>query len=359
MTRSPAAFAGGDADWRRTPAAPRSERLDRGVSTLPGAGPALERKLARLGLRTVRDLLEYRPRRYERAVPVRPIADLLAEEEVVITGEIRSTTVRRPRRRLSIVLARVADGTGEVNAVWFNQAWLADKLLPGTRVRLRGQLRRGEFGVRSYDLDGAVETADFAPVYPVSEDVSVKKLRELVGAALAEARHVWDPLPAPVKAERGLPGRGDALWALHRPLSEADAETGRRRLAFDELLVLQLGLLQCGRAREQARALALPPPGELVVRYRQALPFSLTPGQEQAIVDIDDDLGRERPMDRLLQGDVGSGKTVVALYALLRAAEAGAQGALIAPTETLAEQHFLTVEELCGRLGVRVVLLTS
>ncbi|MBD0349291.1 MAG: ATP-dependent DNA helicase RecG [Thermoleophilia bacterium] len=342
-----------------TPAAPQPRRLDRAVSALRGVGPAVERKLARLGLRTVRDLLEYRPRRYERAVPERRIADLFADEEVVIAGEVRRTSVRRPRRRLAIVLARVADGSGEIDAVWFNQAWLADKLVPGTHVRLRGQLRRGEFNVRSYDLDGASETADYAPVYSASEEVSVKKLRELVAAALVYARDDWDALPAAVKAERGLPVRADALWALHRPASEAEAETGRRRLAFDELLVLQLGLLRRGRARGGVTAPALPPPGELVARYRTTLPFVLTPGQEQAIAEIDGDLARERPMDRLLQGDVGSGKTVVALYALLRAVEAGRQGALMAPTETLAEQHFLTLEELCAGLDVRVALLTS
>ena len=359
MTPLPAAFAGGDADWPRPRGAPRPEHLDRAVSTLPGVGPALERKLARLGLRTVRDLLEHRPRRYERAVPRRRIADLLADEEVVIAGRVRRTTVRRPRRRLAIVSARVADGSGEIDAVWFNQAWLADKLVPGAQVRLRGQLRRGEFSVRSYDVDGEVETADYAPVYSASEEVSVKKLRELVTAALPYARDEWDPLPAAIRGERGLPGRADAVWALHRPASESEAETGRRRLAFDELLVLQLGLLRRGRLRGSAKAPALPAPGRLVQRYRQALPFVLTPGQERAIAEIDADLTRERPMDRLLQGDVGSGKTVVALYALLRAVEAGRQGALMAPTETLAEQHYLTVEELCSPLDVGVVLLTS
>ncbi len=331
----------------------------RPVSAVSGVGPALERKLAKLGLRTVRDLVEYRPHRYEEAAPERRIADLLAEEEVVISGEVRRTTVRRPRPRLAIVLARVADASGEVNAVWFNQVWLADKLVAGTRVRLRGQLRRGEFAVRSYDLDGASETADYAPVYSASEEVSVKKLRELVSAVLPHARDFWDFLPSGLRARSGLPLRADALWALHRPASAPEAEAGRRRLAFDELLVLQLGLLRRGLERGSASAPALPPPGELARRYVTSLPFELTSGQQHAIADIDADLAGTRPMDRLLQGDVGSGKTVVALYALLRAVESGRQGALMAPTETLAEQHFLTIEELCSGLDVTVVLLTS
>jgi ATP-dependent DNA helicase RecG len=332
--------------------------LDRSVETLPGVGPAVARRLGKLGLRTVRDLLEHRPRRYEPAAPERRIADLLAEEEVAIAGEVRRTSVRRPSRRLSIVQARVADESGEITAVWFNQVWLAEKLRPGTRVRLRGQLKRKQFTVRSYDLNGSSATADFAPVYPASEDVTVKKLRELVGKALSHARDFPDFLPAKVKEQARLPLRADALWALHRPLGEDEGERGRRRLAFDELLVLQLGLARRRRGREQEQAPALGEPGKLAARYRQWLPFVLTEHQERAIAELDSDLAKPTPMERLLQGEVGSGKTVVALYALLRAVEAGKRGALMAPTETLAEQHFLTLEEPCRELGVGLALLT-
>jgi ATP-dependent DNA helicase RecG len=258
-----------------------------------------------------------------------------------------------------VVKARVADESGEIDAVWFNQVWLAERLRPGTRVRLRGQLRRNEFTVRSYDLNGVSATADFAPVYPASEEVTPKKLREVVGAALTHARDLPDPLPAGLKQRSDLPLRADALWALHRPRSPEEAERGRRRLAFDELLVLQLGLLRQRQEREEAVAPALGRPGALIERYRKALPFELTPDQERAIAEIDADLGRTAPMQRLLQGDVGSGKTVVALYALLRAVESGHRGALMAPTETLAEQHFLTVDEICREVGVTVGLLTS
>ena len=345
--------------WPRTRGMARPERLELGVETLTGVGPVVAKKLAKLGLATVRDLLEHRPRRYESAAEEVRIADLLADgEEVAIEGEVLRTTVRRPRRRLAIVQARVADESGEITAVWFNQAWLADKLQPGTRVRLRGQLKRNEFTVRSYDLNGAAATADFAPVYPASEDVSVKKLRELAGQALVYARDLADPLPVRVKEAAGLPQRADALWALHRPRDEEEAERGRRRLAFDELLVLQLGLARRRRGREQEQAPALGKPGALAARYREWLPFTLTEHQERAIGEIDADLAKSTPMERLLQGEVGSGKTVVALYALLRAVEAGKRGALMAPTETLAEQHFLTLEEPCRELGVRLALLT-
>ncbi|MGH3082635.1 MAG: ATP-dependent DNA helicase RecG [Gaiellaceae bacterium] len=340
------------------PRTPRPERLELSIDVLSGVGPTVKRRLAKLGLGTVGDALGYRPHRYEPAAPERRITELFGEDEVVIAGEVRSTRLQRARR-LKLVKARVADETGEITAVWFNQAWLADRLVPGMRVRLRGSLRGREFAVRSYDLNGVSSTADFAPVYPAMEEVTVKKLREVVGGALEYARDVVDPLPAALKASTGLPGRAEALVALHRPREEADGERARRRLAFDELLVLQLGLARRRQGREEERATALGEPGELVARYRSVLPFELTADQEQAIAEIDADLAQERPMERLLQGDVGSGKTVVALYALLRAVEAGRRGALMAPTETLAEQHFLTLEPICLELGVSCALLTS
>ena len=357
----PRGFAGEEAPtaWPRLPGTPRPERVARPVSKLTGVGPALEKKLGKLGLRTVRDLLEHRPHRYEAAVPERRIADLLAGEEAAIAGEVRRVTVRRPRRNLAIVQARVADESDEITAVWFNQAWLAERLQPGTRVRLRGQLERNGFTVRSYDLNGVSATADFAPVYPASEEVTPKRLRGLVERALPYARDLPDPLPAALKARERLPLRADALVALHRPGSLDEGEEARRRLAFDELLLLQVGLARARSGREASRARPLGAHGELTERYRELLPFELTPDQDQAIAEIDGDLAREAPMQRLLQGDVGSGKTVVALYALLRAVEAGLRGALMAPTETLAEQHFLTIEPLCAALGVPVALLTG
>jgi ATP-dependent DNA helicase RecG len=347
------------AEWPRPRGMARPEQLDRDVESLPGVGPVVKKNLAKLGLHTIRDLLEHRPHRYEAAAEEVQIADLLAgEEEVAIAGEVRKTSVRRSSRRLSIVRARIADESGEITAVWFNQVWLAEKLQPGTRVRLRGQLKRNEFTVRSYDLNGASATADFAPVYPASEDVTVKKLRELVGKALPYVRDFPDFLPAQIAQHARLPSRSDALHALHRPRDERDGERGRRRLAFDELLVLQVGLARRRLGREEERAPALGEPGELVSRYREWLPFELTEHQERAITELDADLAQPKPMERLLQGEVGSGKTVVALYALLRAVEAGKRGALMAPTETLAEQHFLTLEEPCRELDVRVALLT-
>jgi ATP-dependent DNA helicase RecG len=355
MTRMHTGFTGVvQDDWPRPRAWARPERLDAGIDSLPGVGAALAKRLRALGLTTIRDLLLHRPRRYESAVDEILISQLWGDDEVAIAGEVIDVRTRRLGGRRSIVTARIKDASGSIGASWFNQPWLADKLTPGTHLRLRGKLGRHGFDVKSYDVGAARATADFAPVYPASEQVPSTKLRELMRGALGEhARDFPDALPA----ELGLPLRRDALAALHFPRDEADAELARRRLALDELLTLQLVV---ARSRDlDAVASSLGVPGDLVRHYRDVLPFALTEHQESAIAEIEADLARTIPMQRLLQGDVGSGKTVVALYALLRAVENGRQGALMAPTETLAEQHFLTVEPLCAQVGVRCVLLTG
>ncbi len=303
------------------------------------------------------DLLLHAPRRYESAVDQVAIARLGAETgEVAIEGRVVSTRSRPLRGRRTLVTAVVRDESGgQISASFFNQPWLAEKLVAGTHLRLRGKLGRYGFDVKSYDIgDEARRTADHAPVYPASEQIPSTRLRELVRAALAEHAHgIPDPLPASLDR----PLRRDAVAALHFPADEQEAELARRRLALDELVVLQLAVARLRDVDAVAHSLARP--GELVDRYRAVLPFVLTEHQERAITEIDLDLAQTTPMQRLLQGDVGSGKTVVALYALLRAVENGRQGALMAPTETLAEQHFLTVEPLCAQLGVRCVLLTG
>ncbi len=356
MTRAHAGFTGVvQREWLR----PRGWVAPQGVAaagieTLPGVGTTLAKRLRALGIETVLDLLQHRPRRYELAVDEVAISQLWGDDEVAIAGVVQDVRTRRLGGRRTIVTARIKDDSGMIGASWFNQPWLAEKLTPGTHLRLRGKLGRYGFDVKSYDVGEAQATADFAPVYPASEQVPSTKLRELVRVALAQVgRYLPDALPA----ELDEPLACDALAAIHFPLDEAQAEAARRRLALDELFTLQLVV---ARSRDDdAIAAALPEPGGLVGRYREVLPFTLTEHQERAIAEIDLDLARTIPMQRLLQGDVGSGKTVVALYALLRAVESSRQGALMAPTETLAEQHFLTLEPLCAQLGVRCVLLTG
>jgi ATP-dependent DNA helicase RecG len=344
-------------EWPRPRGWTAPQALDaRDVSSLPGVGATLAKRLRAFGISSVRDLLDHAPRRHESAAEQVSIAKLgLVEGEVAIEGRIVSARARPLRGRRTLVTASVRDDSGgQVSASFFNQPWLVEKLTPGTSIRLRGKLSRFGFEVKSYDIGEARRTADFAPVYPASEQIPSTRLRELVRRALADyGRFVPDPLPA----ELELPLHRDALAALHFPGDEDQAEIGRRRLALDELVALQLVV---ARLRDtDAVAPSLADSGELIARYRGVLPFELTEHQERAIGEIDADLARTTPMQRLLQGDVGSGKTVVALYALLRAVENGRQGALMAPTETLAEQHFLTLEALCAQLGIRCVLLTG
>jgi ATP-dependent DNA helicase RecG len=361
VARRQTAFAGLDppGSWPRTARAIRPERLELGLETLSSVGATLRRKLERLGLASVRDVLEHRPRRYETAADEVSIATLREGKEVVVCGRVLKVEKRPLRGRRSRVVARVDDGTATVSVTWFNQPWLADRLRPGTTIRLRGKLGRFGFEPRSYDVGEARATADFAPVYPAAEEIAAATVQRVVDMALPLVLHVPDPLPAELREREGLALKRDALAAVHRPRDLGEAEVGRARLAFEELLVLQVGIARRAAERERTLAPALGKPGELVHRYREALPFALTPYQEQAIRELDADLARTVPMQRLLQGDVGSGKTVVALYALLRAVEHGRQGALMAPTETLAEQHFLTIADLCLQLGVSCALLTS
>ena len=289
-------------------------------------------------------------------MPERRIADLFGEEEVTVEGTVVSLSSRRTARRLTIQKATVRDASGSIPAVWFNQPWLVERLPPGTRVRLRGQLRRGELSVRSYDAGGdASATADYAPVYPATEDVPPQQLRELVEAALPLARGLPDPLPAALRERERLPARADAR-ARAAPAARDAGEAEVARAASRSTSC------SCSRSASPAAPGSASTPS----RRRSASPASSSRGCAARSRSRSRRTRRARsasstptsrgavPMQRLLQGDVGSGKTVVALYALLRAVEAGRQGALMAPTETLAEQHFLTVEGLCAELGVRV-----
>jgi ATP-dependent DNA helicase RecG len=339
------------------------------VETLPGVGPKVAERLAHLGLRTVRDVAEHLPRAYLDWGDATGLGDLRLGQEATVACRVERVSLRPTRRRnLKIVEAVVADDRGaRAVAVWFNQAWLADRLAPGTRLLVHGTLEAGRglpsLRVERHELEGqsaGLHTTGLVPLYPAGAEVSTWKLREVTESVLPLARFFPDALPARLRAEEELPLRADALRAAHRPQTRGEAEVARERLAFEELLVLQLRFLHRRRALEESTtAPALGDEGDLIERYYQALPFELTAEQQSAIREICRDLGVGRPMQRLLQGDVGSGKTVVALYALLRAVEKGYQGALMAPTETLAEQHFLTVDPICSEIGVRVSLLTG
>jgi ATP-dependent DNA helicase RecG len=335
---------------------------ERPVRSLAGVGPKIAERLASLGIETLRDLVEHIPRAYLDWDEAASFADLAVGEEATVRCKLARIRVRPTRRRnLKVVEGVVVDAAGvEEKVVWFNQAHLA-KLAPGTELLVHGTRDLNGFKVARHEPgDGGVHTLGLVPEYPATELLPSYRIRSLVEAALPLACRLPDALPSELRARERLPLRADAIAAVHRPSSAEEAEAARERLGLEELLLLQLGFVRRREAlAQETSAMALGNPGELLERYRRALPFRLTPEQEEAIAEIDADLRGERPMQRLLQGDVGSGKTVVALYALLRAVERGHQGALMAPTETLAEQHFLTVEPICAELGVRVSLQTG
>ena len=319
---------------------------------------------ATLGLETIGDLLEHLPRDHLDRRTARQVATLPPGEDATVAVVVRSVEVRPMRnRRQKLVQARVADESGPMAAVWFNQPWLARQLAPGTRVLLHGRLGSGNrFQVKAHEViagQAPVHTLGLVPVYGASEGLSVERLRALAWEAYERVRDVVEPLPARLRAAEGLPERAAALAAAHFPDQDGDAAGARHRLAFEELLLLELALAGRKRARrEGGRAASLAAMGQLVDPWLASLPFALTGDQRAAIGRIDRDLAGERPMQRLLMGEVGSGKTVVALHAMLRAVESGGQAALMAPTETLAEQHLLTLDRLLGG-HVPVALLTG
>jgi ATP-dependent DNA helicase RecG len=253
-------------------------------------------------------------------------------------------------------------------AIWFNQQHLARVLAPGDELLLRGRVGEGgrrELAVRSHEVIGdrgseGLHTTGLVPVYPATELLSPRRIRELVDLARPLARAAPERLPAWMRTRLGVGGIADALVAVHFPRSRREAAGGRRRLVLEELIVLQLGLLAVQRREGRTRAAAaLRPTGERSGPLLASLPFELTPEQRRAGREIARDLNRSRPMRRLLQGEVGSGKTLVAALAICQAIEAGTQAALLVPTETLAEQHLHTLDALLAPAGLAPVLVTG
>ncbi len=325
-------------------------------------GPRAGRALETLGLQTVGDLLEHLPRARGEA---RTVATLQREETATVLVEVRSIDTRSVRRRgmKPRVEATVADHTGSTRVSFFNQPWLVQRYPPGTRLLLTVRTDpRGRVSVTAHaptELQVAAEAQ--VAQYPASEGIDSTRILALMREHRDAIADTLEPLPARIRTAERLPDRPAALTALHFPGGEGEAEGGRRRLAFDELLLVQLALLRRRARRERAAAApSLDAARDLTKRWlERGLPFSLTNDQANALEDIDHDLAQRHPMQRLLMGEVGSGKTVVALFALLRAVEQGWQGALMAPTETLAEQHFATIQALMPGEAIPAALLTG
>jgi ATP-dependent DNA helicase RecG len=307
-----------------------------------------------LGIQTLADLVEHFPHSH-RDRSLHEVAALAIGQDATVAVTVRTVSVKPMRnRRQKRVEARVFDHTGPLVAVWFNQPWIARQLSEGSHVLLHGKLRqRNQFWVTEHELLGngsaPVHTVGLVPVHPATQGITPAKLRELVNRVRPLMLAAAEPLPARMRVEEGFAERPAVLDAVHFPETEEEERGARHRLAFEELFLLQLAVAGRRRARREGRqARPLAARGVVVDRWRWSLPFELTGDQVHAIEEIDADLARERPMQRLLMGEVGSGKTVCALAAMLRAVENGAQAALMAPTETLAEQHHRTLDSLLG-----------
>jgi ATP-dependent DNA helicase RecG len=347
----------------------------RPVTALRGVGEALAAKLGKLGIETVQDLLFLLPLRYEDRTRTVPIGTLRAGERAVVEGEIELAEIAFRRRRQ--LLVRISDGSGflTLRFFYFTAAQQA-QLQRGVRLRCCGEARRGTLGLeivhpeyRRAEGPDAQRTEDsLTPVYPATEGVQQGRLRILTALALAEVERssVRDWLPPALLADLGLPPLAAALGYVHRPPPGSDLaplaagrHPAQRRLAFEELLAHQLSLRQL---REEIRADAawpLTPPGALAQRFRAGLGFALTGAQQRVLAEITADLAAASPMLRLVQGDVGSGKTVIAALAALSAVESGFQAALMAPTELLAEQHSQNFQRWLRPLGLPVALLSG
>ena len=342
------------------------------LSDLPGVAGFVARGLAGMGLTNVGRLLAHLPMRHERLEAESTIDQLQPDHLVSARGEIASTrvTLRGKRPRFEAVLT---DHTGRLDLVWFNQAFLRHNLMPGLRIRVEGKARR--FGPAGHwlqlvnpkwqtitdEAEPGQREARIRPVYSATERVNSQAIEKVIRLILPAALPLLDDhLPAEFRRRRELVELRDAYRMQHAPDSEAEITESHRRLAYDELLMLQLGVhLKRARLRERLRAPALPADAEIDRRIRARFPFALTPAQEKVVGEIARDLAHATPAHRLIQGDVGSGKTVVALYALLLGVAHGNQGALMAPTEILAEQHFTNITAMLEGSQVKIALLTG
>jgi ATP-dependent DNA helicase RecG len=328
-----------------------------------GKGAAHEVLADALGIETVGDLLRHYPRRYiDRSATV-PIAELRFRQgqEVTVIGQVRRVQKRLTRRRQTMVTVTVYDGTGPLDLVFFNQPWTANQYRAGLELAVSGrvqtyqrrlQLAGQDVEVLRGDDAETVHVGRITPVHPATEGITSRTIRELVYRALHRLEAIPDPLPADVVSADGLGPEDQALRAIHFPDEPPALDRARERLKFDELFALELGVaFRKHRVERDAVGVAHRADGQLTERFIAALPFELTTGQRRAIKEVGQDMAAPRPMNRLLQGDVGSGKTVVALYAALAAVQSGHQATIMAPTEVLAGQHHRTVSSLLASLG--------
>lgn len=348
---------------------PEEAALATPLSLIKGIGPRTAESLAELGLNNVGKLIAHLPTRHERQEAETTIGELTADRIVSARGEVTATRLVRGRApRFEAVLI---DGTGRLDLTWFNQTYLAKRIKPGMHLRVQGTAKKYGPGLQMANatfeaIDPEREPPDargarLRSVYPASETISSKQIEKAVAVILPRAvALIEDHLSAEFCRERNMPTLAEAYRLIHAPEAEGDAIAARRRLAYDELLMLQLGVqMKRAHLRRSLAAPALRHTPAIDRHIRERFPFTLTAAQDKVVAEIARDLASGTPTNRLVQGDVGSGKTVVALYAMLMAIASGHQAALMAPTEILAEQHFRTISGVLEGSKVRLALLTS
>ena len=335
------------------------------VGQVKGLGGKRAESLAAAGIESVADLLHHTPRRYIDRSLKTSIASVPIGTEVTIIGTVRDVRDRRPRRNMHIIEAVVEDDSARIKAVWFNQSFRLRQLESATEVAFSGVVEsfRGSLQMKSPEVDVLGSRAEgltvgrVVPVHSTVGGVGPGYIRRAIYNALARSRPIDDTVPVELKATNGLMDRDQAFASIHFPETIEEVEPARRRLVYDELFRLELALaLQKRHQMESSIGIAHVPTGELVDRFLDGLPYRLTSAQRRVLAEIEADLVRSHPMHRLLQGEVGSGKTVVAVACLLRGIEGGWQGALMAPTEVLAEQHYLGVRSLLAEAGLSPAL---
>ncbi len=335
------------------PTIPATGDLDGPVTQIPGVSSVYARRLEKLGVRTIRDMLYLIPRRHDDFSRLKTIHQLVYGEEATIVGTVQNTTTRRTQRGLTVTTTVVADATGSIQATFFNQPYLLQQLRPGRQIVLSGRVEAylGRLLYQSPEWEpldqDLVHTARLVPVYPLTEGIGPRWMRNVLKRVVdAYAPRLTDPLPRDTREAQRLLPLSDAVRQAHFPDSAERLAQARHRLAFDEFLVIQLGVLRQRRLWRSNDGRALPTPTAILDSFIGALPFGLTNAQQRVLGDILRDMAETRPMSRLLQGDVGSGKTVVAAAAMLAAHANGVQAALMAPTEILAEQHARGVQRM-------------
>jgi ATP-dependent DNA helicase RecG len=340
------------------------------VEEIEGVGPKLAHILGEMGISSVYDLLHHYPHRYIDLATVKKVTEVIEGDEVTVVGRVVEISARSGRqRRVRILTAVVDDGTGWINAVWFNQNYIADRLRAGMTVALSGKVSRRFGGPQIqtpfYDIldeereDQPVNTGRIIPVHPAGAKLSAARMRGLIAKALRQfGGAVAEPLPDELRSRYGLPLLPEALRLIHFPAGREALLSARKRFIFEEFFFLQLGLaLRKHRLTDQTPGIGHQVDGRLLERFYADLPWRLTADQQLALEEIRRDMEAAVPMQRLLLGEVGSGKTVVAAAAILMAAESSRQAALMAPTEVLAEQHYIKLRQPLEDLGLGVCLL--